>query len=31
MKERQKALEGEHRDVARHVHDYYTEIARLEK
>lgn len=31
MRSRQQALEGEHRDVAKHVHEYYTVIADLEK
>lgn len=31
MRKRQVELEGEHRDVAKHVHEYYTEIATLRK
>jgi hypothetical protein len=31
MRERQKTLELEHKDVANHVHTYYTEIAHLER
>lgn len=31
MRERQKVLENEHRDVAQHVHDYYKEISELQQ
>lgn len=31
LAQRQKALEAEHRDVAQHVHSYYTTINKLEK
>ena len=31
MRERQKTLEIEHKDVSNHVHTYYTEIAHLER
>ena len=31
LQKRQKALESEHRDVAHHVHDYYTTINKLER